>query len=218
MSRVITGYWCAYHPQNVANLICERCRRPICFSDRKVYTKWKGHGHHRIRETREYCVFCHAAVLQHDASLEVLFPQFLVYGLIGLFVSIFFPPMLLIMIGIGIFSYLNAKQKANSAASEAALFYRSISSSTQIVSGSSTTRMISLQTRPAAASPTPIPTTSTRPNELTSELDTSGNQFVLVCFECGEKLLLSDKFCPNCGDSTQEELQAYYKEQQKSTQ
>ncbi len=25
------------------------------------------------------------------------------------------------------------------------------------------------------------------------------------CFECGETLFPSDKFCPNCGDSTKEE-------------
>ena len=33
----------------------------------------------------------------------------------------------------------------------------------------------------------------------------------LYCFECGTKLELTDNFCPNCGDNTQDELKAYYK-------
>ena len=28
---------------------------------------------------------------------------------------------------------------------------------------------------------------------------------LLMCFQCGEKLLDGDKFCPNCGDSTEDE-------------
>ena len=33
----------------------------------------------------------------------------------------------------------------------------------------------------------------------------------LACFECGGFLSFKDKFCPNCGDSTAEELHAYSK-------
>ena len=31
----------------------------------------------------------------------------------------------------------------------------------------------------------------------------------LVCFECGEHLLIKDKFCPNCGNDTLNELRDF---------
>ena len=33
-------------------------------------------------------------------------------------------------------------------------------------------------------------------------------KYPLVCFQCGEKLEPEDNFCPNCGESTSDELEA----------
>ena len=31
----------------------------------------------------------------------------------------------------------------------------------------------------------------------------------LVCFQCGEKLRVDDKFCSNCGETTEDEVEAH---------
>ena len=32
----------------------------------------------------------------------------------------------------------------------------------------------------------------------------------LICFQCGEKLIRGDKFCFNCGETTEDELEAHH--------
>ena len=32
----------------------------------------------------------------------------------------------------------------------------------------------------------------------------------LVCFQCGEKLHYGDKFCLNCGETTEDEVEAHH--------
>ena len=31
----------------------------------------------------------------------------------------------------------------------------------------------------------------------------------LICFQCGEKLIRGDKFCFNCGETTEDEIEAH---------
>jgi len=38
----------------------------------------------------------------------------------------------------------------------------------------------------------------------------SQKKATISCYECGSYLTLQDKFCPNCGDSTHDELIDYY--------
>ncbi len=202
MSRYVP---CAYHPNVMASNICERCRRPICSSDVRIYTKWRGRRHHRVKIYRRYCVPCNAAVLQHDASLEAQFPGIVIL-IIGTFIAFAIHPLFaLIVIVFGFFSYYSQKSKADRAMAEVTAFQQSTATSRRTTNPK--TPIITASRPQVTASPA---VQSTVPLTSNSEDATTPGEFAMVCFECGEKLLLTDKFCPNCGDSTQEELQAYY--------
>jgi hypothetical protein len=43
-----------------------------------------------------------------------------------------------------------------------------------------------------------------------SSNETFSGAFSLVCYECGSSITVNDKFCPNCGDSTKQEIEKHY--------
>ncbi len=211
---------CAYHGNIPASVVCERCRKPICDSDVRMYIKTTKRGKYRRRELRRYCILCNAAVLQSDASLAQNIPPLVVLVIIAYIVAAYFHPIIaLIIIVIAIFAYNDKKKKANRAAAEATRFQRMLpphrlaATNTRPLSmmqqsPSSTTRLPTSSTTMHSSRATTVSTMTTTPKIHSKS--PSSKRFVIVCFECGEKLLLTDRFCPNCGDSTQEELQAYY--------
>ena len=61
---------CSYHPNIVAKFVCERCRRPICEVDKRVYRQI----HYRDDESsfytyHDYCILCNATTLRNDIKL-----------------------------------------------------------------------------------------------------------------------------------------------------
>ena len=63
---------CSYHPNKVAVTICERCRRPICLEDKRVYRRSHSSGSSNYRRSyytsHDYCVLCNSSQLSTDAK------------------------------------------------------------------------------------------------------------------------------------------------------
>lgn len=208
---------CAYHPSIPASETCERCRRPICSSDVRMYYQWRRHGKYRRKIRRKYCIPCYAAVLQRDASLPSL--------LLDIVIIIFFAwivfnihPLFSVLVLVGaVWAVFYAKSKADKANQEAMLFLRSINQAQAqfptVTTAASNTWGSSqgISTRGAPIRSKKMGSSANNQQEAMTVSD-----FVIVCFECGEKLLLTDKFCPSCGDSTQEELRSHYMRKFKS--
>ena len=44
------------------------------------------------------------------------------------------------------------------------------------------------------------------PNSMLKSIFSNQVKFYISCYQCGKNLIPSDRFCPQCGDSTREEL------------
>jgi hypothetical protein len=55
---------CAYHPDRKAITICYRCRRPICFEDRRISQN---------TGQKEYCIPCKANQVKSNFNFTPLF-------------------------------------------------------------------------------------------------------------------------------------------------
>ena len=210
---------CHYHPDRMAVTVCERCRRPICLEDKRNYRKKHtgntGQNAYSYYTNHDYCILCNASQLRSDASplsflifLPFIIIFFFIFGGLagfilgsGSFGSIFFL-FILIMILFGVGSFLSARTKAEAAENDAMIFKSNLYSHSDSSS------------RPAfnyyKNNPLPDSYEDIYGIKAEQEIKNDPNLFSIVCFECGAHIDLQDKFCPNCGDSTKEELMNYY--------
>ncbi|MFW9930987.1 MAG: hypothetical protein ACFFD1_16480 [Candidatus Thorarchaeota archaeon] len=212
---------CTYHPNNAAVTICERCRRPICLEDKRIYrrahTRGTGESSYTYYTQHDYCVLCNASQLSHDAkwsplTLVCLIPFLLIFFLAfiplygtfnqsGTFFSLFptfFIGILVFILIIMMGSILSKRNKAKEAELEAIRFRHSLD---QRTSPMDYKRYNSTESKKF----------SSEPSYDSSQFSIDRSEpFTMVCFECGNRLSLQDKFCSNCGDSTKEELEKYY--------
>ena len=237
---------CYYHPEKTAVTVCERCHRPICLEDKRVYRKThysntgfnndNYYGSNTYVTTHDYCPLCYASQKQTNVYTSIIggiiFVVFIIIGL-GFFASISNSfsssssnfnqnpsyPQNVVISGVthsvmqtnnngsmlsmpdfsGIFAFfiiiavcaiiggiIYSKMQADSAVDEAMRFKRNLKTS----QSSSSSRYVNLNTvKPLY--------------QKKKEVGT------INCFECGSPLSLDDQFCPSCGDSTKDEIQAY---------
>ncbi|MHA2365397.1 MAG: zinc ribbon domain-containing protein [Candidatus Hodarchaeales archaeon] len=200
---------CSYHPQKAAIAICERCRRPICQEDRRIYRKsytrsTRRHSH-SFTTSYEYCILCNASQLETNikwAPIGLIF--YLPFLIIFLFIGITtFPPFVIIILfagGILIYNLIQQQEKYKEARLEVATFRNNLN---QINTDISPLHYSRQSHSKKIDDKTSFP--------LFSKKSKKAELYALVCFECGTELELNEVFCPNCGDNTQDELKRYYK-------
>lgn len=211
---------CHYHPDRVAVTVCERCRRPICLEDKRIYRKKHSRGAgddvSYYYTQHDYCILCNASQLRSDAKptgILIAIPIILFFFIIlpsPVMAIGFFNPFFLMFGGFVIIvalaaggSIISARAKAQNAENEAFQFKSSLYSGSDVSS------------RPSFEyhKNTPVPELYEDKyyQQTVKDVKKTSNMFSIVCFECGTQLSLNDKFCPNCGDSTHDELVNFYK-------
>jgi RNA polymerase subunit RPABC4/transcription elongation factor Spt4 len=169
---------CAYHSLKIGITKCTRCNRPICLEDKNIYEDIRRKGSRRkYVVNQDFCPVCYSIKLDED--LKPTFGDYYFYGFITIWIIItliIFFPFALFGIYI-LYSTIKTKREDQEKAFQARI-------------GLETFR-----------------------NEIENDevikknkkiLDQNINNF--TCFQCGSIIVASDKFCPNCGDSTKEEL------------
>lgn len=211
--------FCQYHPNKLAVTVCERCRRPICLEDKRIYrkrhTRHYGKYSRFYYTTHDYCVLCNASQLRRDAS-SIRF--FLIPLVFGLFIFIFFIGSLgsvsstgpfviflivtfLIVIFIAV-ATITARKKADEAEEDAFRFRSLMSNNDSLINNSSF--------NDSEYNAWKDNSNKSVFNQSESQISSSEVN-TISCFRCGGKIDLKDRFCQNCGDSTKEELMDYYK-------
>ncbi len=183
---------CAYHPDRYAVNICERCRSPICANDLRVYrktrTEWVGEVATESVESFNYCLPCFADQTTQDVNPSgVLIIASVIIVLFLAFFQIasrdfagFFILFALAAVIITLVGYLNKKSKAEKAQSELMMFQQGLESYDKGSKRNSNTHLTS-----------------------------SHNKLEINCFQCGQILQKGDRFCNNCGDSTEDEKMVF---------
>ncbi|MHA2104669.1 MAG: hypothetical protein ACW981_14670 [Candidatus Hodarchaeales archaeon] len=212
---------CSYHPNKVAVAVCERCRRPICLEDKRIYRRRHSSGSGNYRRSRytshEFCVLCNTAKLSSDAkwsplSLVCIFPFILIFvfafiplftisdiggdfGFFGIF-PLFFIGIFVFMILIIFGTVSQTKKKSQQAEIEASTFRDSLNNP-------SSPYTFQRYTGDGFDSPR-------QSDAFSSNSIPYSKSFSLVCYECGSNITIDDKFCSNCGDSTKQEIEKHY--------
>ena len=227
---------CHYHPHRPATTICDRCQRPLCFDDNRLYQKQDsaffvdnsissiGESTFGMNRTLNYCILCNATALRNDINLISVLYYILPSFLGSLIVLYFFPLFAIIFIPfVVIFTAIYIKQvfKAVHAENEAILFKKSLRESPDASTYGFLTSRRGITTIDDSAQIDIFSTrTGTKGSKgskgskvstsiLTSSRPSRESIFHIVCFECGRRLELTDKFCPYCGDSTKKEIKKY---------
>ena len=232
---------CHYHPHRPATTRCDRCRRPLCFDDNRLYRKQDssifvdnsisglGESTFGLNRTLNYCILCNATALRNDISLIRVSFYFLPYIVLAGLISYLYPlsliifaPFTILFIVIYIFQVIKARRAEN----EAMLFKKSLKESPDASTYGFLTSRRGITTIDDSAQ---IDIYSTRDSKgskgskgsrgskslLNTSRPSKESIFHIVCFECGRGLDLTDKFCPHCGDSTKEEIKKYRIESKK---
>lgn len=208
---------CHYHPDKVAVTVCERCRRPICLTDKRIYEEKKSswlytyYGFFKSRysyKTYDYCPVCYALKLNNiskSTDYSIIWIPIIAFVFLFILIAVKDPfsqsllgIVIIFVVGtilsLGIIaSIFNARVDAKTASHEAIDFL--IQTNQNIQSGPHT----QINTR-----------TLTEHIIKSTKASWLDGKFNLNCYECGEHLKLEDKYCPICGDSTHDELVDFY--------
>ena len=175
MAYVATA--CVYHPNVGAASICERCRRPICLNDQRMYRKSRSRGSGSRRrtwtETYMYCIACNADTLRSDASGSIVIGIIMMVLLGTIFLRVFGPFVFIFILLFGL-SIFSARNKADAAEKEKQMLLGSTNNFNTVRS--------------------------------TNQVPTNVAPNTFYCYECGSPINKKQKFCSTCGDSTQDEL------------
>lgn len=216
---------CFYHPEKAAITVCERCRRPICLEDKRIfkdeetkhsyfYFYYGLFNSKTIVKRFDLCVLCNGTMLKLKANSSKDSLKFLPFiGLLFL-IAIFaltrstnnliwvvLTVILLIIVSLGIIApvIINLASERDAKIDVLTLLMNAHiqTGSTTRVGSAVNANNISLN-----SSSNPVK----KINNLTKSLDA----FSLQCYECGSQLTLQDKFSQNCGNTTHEELIDFY--------
>lgn len=239
---------CYYHPDKIAITTCERCHKPICLEDKRVYRQThyynnsvgndSFHSRSSYVTTHDYCILCYASQKKSNVTASIIggivFIIFVFFAL-GSFASfsnqasqsvstvnqnqntvIYFSGqpstvsiytganntvssipngsgmltgMIFLMLLLIIGGIIYSKLQADDAVDEAMRFKSSLNKH----GGQTSSRKVPLVNRSFYQSMQPLP----RKKSYISDIN---------CFECGSKIDLSDKYCPNCGSDTNDEI------------
>ncbi len=223
---------CFYHPNKAAITVCERCRRPICIEDKRIFKEEESRSSYYFSgilrtkttiKTFDFCILCNASMLKLKANSSKDSLKFLpIIGLFFLVVSFFLSKspsnfiwigiigLLCVVVCLGIIASVTTNfAEANKAKSDVL----HLLSSSQIQTTTSINSHLSFESQNNDF----LERDSTQNTLLIPEKD--DDIFSLTCYKCGYAITLQDKFCQNCGHSTHEELINFYnavKEESKS--
>ncbi len=186
---------CAYHPKKIAVTTCTRCKRAICLEDKRVFTTGGSTNYHSY----DYCVICYATRLKSNsqfitigAIIALVIPLLIIISMAFDGTSISSSDILPFVLFIGIFffafflNYTISKNKASKAEQDANDFISKLDDKSILVPS----------------------TDGVSQDFVQNSSFSSYKNHQLICFECGAYITRKDKFCPNCGDSTKDELKA----------
>lgn len=203
---------CAYHPNDAAITNCERCRRPICAMDKRILRRQQSSGTANSQSyysvQYEYCPICYADEQVKQMTNPVgYFVLIFGIGFIVFFIAVstlifsqagpnapsffilFQIPFYIIpgimLVGI-VRMLLNAPKRAQNARNEKESFLQSLSQQPEGVTSKQNAEYIAKRAQPHVWSTTEI-----------------------HCFQCGSTIDLKDRFCAECGDSTDDERKAF---------
>ena len=216
---------CHYHPDRPAVAMCERCRRPICSDDKRIFTVesstrvsyyWGLLRSKTIIHEYSFCFICNATMLRKKAKASkssLYFIPFIVIVLLGLFIlgavdSFLWGALITLLcfiIWIYIIStFINAQADALDAVLEVFRFNNSLLVPANSLSTSSFA--------PSGNNPD-FDSQSPKSHPYTfSSFEKANDLFTLQCYECGRNLSLQDKFCQNCCNSSHVELIDFYQQ------
>ncbi len=241
---------CYYHRDKIAIATCERCHRPICLEDKRVYHKTHRYSDSRYETTRVYCTVCYGSQKEQDSAYAVI------GGIIAIVVIIFgllaFGSMASSMPTVNSNNYNNNMYVPSEFTMSGTTYYCNnngictpSTSTTPVASSSASSNPVFIillitvfiilaigaiiYVRSQTTEHVKEATSLKRQSELinTKKLDSIGSNILysvkplsqkkkelarLQCYECGTELSSDDKYCPNCGDDTKQELADYNKE------
>ena len=211
---------CYYHPEKMAVSTCERCHRPICLEDKRMYHQThyvnnnygnSNFGSSSYETTREYCILCYAAQKQSNVTGSIIggaiFIIFLIFG-ISMFTSF-----------TNSFNSFGPSMGNSPFSNFMGLFMLfAIFIIILIVGGIIYSKLQSDQAVDEAMRfRNSLNTDNIKSSSGVSNLTNSFKPLyqkkraigTLTCFECGGTLNFEDQFCPRCGNDTKDELRAY---------
>jgi hypothetical protein len=237
MVEEVLSQKCHYHPHRPATTYCDRCRRPLCFDDNRLYRKQEstmvvdnsisgiGESTFGIIQTLNYCILCNANALRNDTNPIKVLIYLLPFIVFSIVISYVFPLALVIFIPfivVFIIVYILQIKKSRQAEDEAILFKKSLRESPDASTYGFLTSRRGITTIDNSAhidiysqrgSKGSKGSKGSRSNRgILNSRPTKESIFHIVCFECGRGLELTAKFCPYCGDSTVDELKKFKKE------
>ena len=194
---------CSFHPERKSVAICTRCHRNLCSEDRRIFDNKKQVGPRTFELIKQdYCPVCYVTLLKRNDNkiyfyllgmiFLTIFIPIIGYGKISGNDILYFEIVLIIVIAFTIMFILIINKvdgsKMSNAELEANRFLNSLDDKSILFS--------SVKGKD--------PTFDLSHYKLLSLPDSRH----LVCLQCVEHLSLTDKFCPNCGNSTDDEFQA----------
>ena len=215
---------CYYHPEKVADTVCDRCRRPICLDDRRIFAEDKSlnlFGYKRLNRSKSsskkfhLCILCNGTMLRlkskssHDSLifLPIIGIFFFLTGIYlsgssNGFISIGIIGTISALLCISIFLYI---YNIRSDFHKAKLDVLNLLSTAHIQSNPLSTSANFFDQKDHGIN------SNSASQNLKNDISNSRTIFTLGCYECGDELTLQDKFCQHCGNSTHEELMDFYR-------
>ncbi|MFW9930315.1 MAG: zinc ribbon domain-containing protein [Candidatus Thorarchaeota archaeon] len=227
---------CAYHNDKAAVTTCERCHRPICLEDKRVYRRTHYQNDNTYVTTHDYCILCFASQKKTDSNLHIvgaiIFIIFIIIGF-GFFTSAMnnansqisnnepqFPDYV-VFSGSTISVYSSNQTTPNGLGNPGGLFViflfiaiifvigGVIYSKTQSDQATDEALQFKRKMSNSDWSKPPKRIANSFKNNITP-LQIKKKQISKInCFECGTELSPDDQYCPNCGDNTKDEMKKY---------
>ena len=203
---------CYFHPEVDAVDTCERCHKLICLADKRTYTYQssglgsRGRYYNSYAVKYTYCPPCYFEAFQtgverYNRMRKVILP----------FMAVFIIPFILVPLFM-ITSFMNSPFGNNGGFSGVFLFFPIIFIvivliifvgifKSQTFMGNKIKEEYGSMREDKA---------NFYGEKISSNSDYHQNpQEKLHCYKCGTYITKKDKFCPECGDSTKEELGTY---------
>jgi len=182
---------CYYHSDRIAVTVCERCKRPICQEDKRIYSE----SHYALNkvkskngrtldfqgstydETHEYCPLCYGT---HKKTTVI-------GALIGGGILII---IILLIFGIALYDEQSIGYIPN---------HSSIPQQPDLIAGFSTIIAVIALIIIILVILIIVGIVYIKKQKPNTKI---------ICFECGSVIDVTDQFCPNCGNITKDEIRA----------